>query len=69
MKPKTPKPKTKVVRIKSEDIEVDSLYLSHVKDLIKILSIDGKKVVIYNVTGSHKMWTTLDRLDLVEKIK
>jgi len=69
MKPKNWKPKIKIKRINSEDIEVDSLYLSHVKDLIKVISIENEKVHVYNVTGSFNLWTTLNRLVLVEKIR
>ncbi len=68
---KKKKVKTVVKNIPLEDLEVDGTYKSYVGDVVKILKIDekNKTVVLYNVSGSHKQWTSFNYINLVEKIR
>ena len=64
------KPEEKTDFIKVEDIVIDGVYKTHVKDLIKILEIneERKSILLYNISGSFKQIVDFKRIALVEKI-
>ena len=55
---------------KTVDVEVDGVYQTHVKDIIKILKIDEEKqsVFLYNISGAFNQWVDLKNLNIVKKI-
>jgi hypothetical protein len=56
--------------IKIEDIELNTVYRTHVKDLVKVLVIDNEKqkIKLYNISGAHKQWLDFKNVAFIEKI-
>ena len=60
----------KNVFIKVEDVELNAVYRTHVKDLVKVLVIDEerKKFKLYNISGAFSQWTEFKNIAFVEKV-
>jgi len=52
-----------------ESLEINGVYQTYVKDIVKVLSIDNIKKVIcfYNVSGTHKQWTDFKHINIVKR--
>ena len=63
----------KVVTIPVKDLEINGVYYTHTKDLIKIIGIDEKHrergLHLYNMTLSCNMYVDLDRHTIVERVR
>jgi len=56
--------------IKVEDIKIGNVYRTHVRDLVKILSINEKQqsITLYNISGTFNQIVDFKNIALVEKI-
>ena len=56
--------------IKVEDITVDGVYRTYVKDLVKIIEINKnrKSISLFNISGSFNQIIDFKNIALVEKI-
>jgi len=61
----------KINTIPVKDLEINCLYYTHTKDLVKILGIneETKEIHLYNMSESCNMWVKLDRHIIVEKVR
>ena len=57
-------------KIPVSELEVGGVYKSAVQDLIRIENIDeeNQKVVVYNISGAHKIWLDFKHIFMVEKV-
>jgi len=57
-------------KIDIKDIVVNGVYKTYVNDIVKILRINKEReeFVLYNVTGSHRQWTSFKHIYLVERL-
>lgn len=59
-----------VPKIPVNEIEVGGVYKSGVNDLVRIEKIDEdqQKIVLYNISGSHRQWIDFKHVYLIEKV-
>ena len=57
-------------KIPVEELKVDGVYKTYVGDIVKILKINNerKEIVLSNVTGAHKQWTSFKNIYIVEQL-
>jgi len=57
-------------RIPVSELEIGGVYKSAVQDLVRIEKLDeeDQKVVVYNISGAHRMWISMKHIFLVEKV-
>lgn len=69
MAKKKVKAQPKVELINPEDLVVNGVYQTWVQDIVKILKINKsqKKIVLYNVSGSHKQWIEFKNISILKR--
>jgi len=53
-----------------DDVEINAVYRTHVKDLVKVLAKDEtlQKFKLYNISGAYRQWTDFRNIAFVEKM-
>jgi len=57
--------------LKPEELEIDKVYETYVKDLVSVKKVDHEKesVTLYNITGSFSQMTLFRDLRITRKIR
>lgn len=60
-----------ITKIPVEDLEIDGVYRTYVKDIVKVLEINEQTetVKLYNISGAHRQWTKFKYVNIVEKVR